>query len=326
MKIAMIGAGAMGGSYGAALVRAGHDVTLIDSWQAHINTINRDGLHADGVLGDHQVSVDTFTAPPSDLNADLAIVFVDANNTRDGAEVAKAALGDEGYAITCQNGIGNVEILQDVLGRERVLGGSSMCSAARQEAGHVTLTHLGETSIGEVDGTDSDRAKALAKTLSDAGLPTVVLPDIMAKIWQKLVVNCAFNALCATTGLRTGEMMHMPAMNALQDKILDEVKAVIAAKNIKLPDPDTVAKIKVNGRKKMNKPSMLQHVLAGRKTEIDSINGALIREAEKLGIATPYNEALVALLKGREQSQERLIHEPDFDYDAWERRLAAEGD
>ncbi|MGI9491789.1 MAG: ketopantoate reductase family protein, partial [Geminicoccaceae bacterium] len=93
---------------------------------------------------------------------------------------------------------------------------------------------------------------------------------------------------------------------------------------IKLPAPDTVAKIKVTSRKRMNKPSMLQHVTAGRKTEIDSINGALIREAEKLGIPTPYNEALVALLKGREQSQERLIHEPDFDYGAWEERIAAE--
>jgi len=324
MKIAMIGAGAMGGSYGATLARAGHDVALIDSWQAHVDVINKDGLHADGALGDHQVRLDAFTLPPSGLNADLAIVYVDTNNTLDGARAAKAALSQGGHAITCQNGIGNVEILQDVLGKERVLGGSSMCSAARHEAGHVTLTHLDVTSIGEVDSTDSDRVQALATTLSDAGLPTVVLPDIMAKIWQKFILNCAFNALCATTGLRTGEMMHVPEMNALQDKILDEVVAVTEAKNIKLPDPDTVANIKINGRKRMNQPSMLQHVSVGRKTEIDSINGALIQEAQKLGIATPYNEALVALLKGREQSQQRLIHEPDFDYTAWEQRIAAE--
>ncbi len=324
MKIAMIGAGAMGGSYGATLARAGHDVTLIDSWEAHVKAINKDGLNADGALGDHQVRMDAFTSPPADLNADLAIVFVDTNNTRDGAAAAKAALSESGYAITCQNGIGNVDILQDVLGKERVLGGSSMCSAARHDAGHVTLTDLDVTSIGEVDGADSERVQALAKLLSDAGLPTEVLPDIMAKIWQKFIVNCAFNALCATTGLRTGEMMHVPEMNALQDRILDEVIAVTEAKSIRLPDPDTVTKIKVNGRKRMNKPSMLQHVSAGRKTEIDSINGALIREAQKLGIPTPYNEALVALLKGREQSQLRLIHEPDFDYSAWEERIAEE--
>lgn len=311
----------MGGSYGACLAEAGHDVTLIDSWQDHVDAINREGLHADGALGDRHVGLKAFTTPPAGLAADLAIIYVDTNNTRDGAQQAKASLGPNGYAITCQNGIGNVEILQDVIGADRVIGGSSMCSAASQGPGHVTLTHLDVTAIGEVDGKTSDRADSLAKALSDAGLPTVIMPDVMAKIWQKFILNCAFNALCATTGLRTGEMMHVPEMNVLQDRILDEVMAVTRAKNIQLPDPDTVSKIKVNGRKRMNKPSMLQHVTMGRKTEIDAINGALIEEAKKFGIATPYNEALVALLKGREQSQTRAIHEPDFDYSAWEKRI-----
>ena len=324
MKIAVIGAGAMGGSYGACLVRAGHDVTLVDSWREHVDAINRDGLHADGALGDHRVRLPAFTSPPSGLAADLAIIFVDTNHTREGALAAKAALGDDGFAITSQNGIGNVEILQDVIGKERVVAGSSMCSAARQGPGHVTLTHLDTTSIGEVDGVWRERTKALAGALDEAGLPTVIMPDIMAKIWQKFIVNCAFNALCATTGLRTGEMMHVPEMKALQSRILDEVVAVTEAKNIKLPDPETVAKLKASGHKRMNKPSMLQHVTAGRKTEIDSINGALICEARKHGIPTPYNEALVAMLKGREQSQMRAIQEPDFDYQAWEARLEAE--
>ena len=323
MKIAMIGAGAMGGSYGSCLKRAGHDVTLIDSWQDHIDVINRDGLHADGALGDHQVEFDASTSPPADLGADLAIVFVDTNNTRDGALKAKASLSPDGYAITCQNGIGNVEVLQEVIGKDRVIGGSSMCSAARHGPGHVTLTHLDTTSIGEIDGGESERVQTLAVMLSDAGLPTVIVSDVMAKIWQKFILNCAFNALCATTGLRTGEMMHVPEMNALQDRILQEAMAVTEAKNIKLPDPEAVTKIKVNGPKRMNKPSMLQHVIAGRKTEIDSINGALVKEAKKLGIATPYNEALVAMLKGREQSQMRAVHEPDFDYEAWEKQIEA---
>jgi 2-dehydropantoate 2-reductase len=323
MKIAMIGAGAMGGSYGAQLARAGHAVTLIDTWRNHVETINREGLHADGALGDHRLRLEAFTSPPAGLNADLAIVFVDANNTRAGALAAKQALAPDAHAITCQNGIGNVEILQDVLGKGRVLGGSSMCSAASRGPGHVTLTHLDKTSIGEIDGVERERTEALAATLNDAGLPTSIAPDIMATIWQKFIVNCAFNALCATTGLRTGEMMRVPELDALQDRILEEVSAVTEAKNIAPPDPEITTKLKVDGRKRMNKPSMLQHVTAGRKTEIDAINGALIREARKLGIPTPYNEALVALLKGREQSQQRAIHEPDFDYEAWEARIAA---
>ncbi|MEL6963198.1 MAG: 2-dehydropantoate 2-reductase [Pseudomonadota bacterium] len=323
MKVAVIGAGAMGGSYGALLAHAGHAVTLIDSWQSHVDTINQEGLHADGAFGDHRLRLDAFVSPPSGLNADLAIIFVDTNNTQAGAMVARQVLAKDAYAITCQNGIGNVEVLQDVLGKNRVLGGSSMCSAASQGPGHVTLTHLDKTSIGEIDGIERERTKVLAKVLGDAGLPTVIVPDITATIWQKFIVNCAFNALCATTGLRTGEMMHVPEMDVLQDRILDEVSAVTEAKNIVLPDPETITKIKTDGRRRMNKPSMLQHVTVGRKTEIDAINGALIREARSLGIPTPYNEALVALLKGREQSQQRAIHEPDFDYEAWEARIEA---
>ncbi len=323
MKIAMIGAGAMGGSYGVQLARAGHDVTLIDSNEDHVETINREGLHADGAQGDHRLRLEAFLSPPAGLNADLAIIFVDTNNTRAGALAAGQALASDGHAITCQNGIGNVEILQDVLGKDRVLGGSSMCSAASQAPGHVTLTHLDKTSIGEIDGVERERTQALSAVLNDAGLPTSIVPDIMATIWQKFIVNCAFNAICATTGLRSGEMMHVPELDALQDHILEEVSAVTEAKNIRLPDPEIMTRLKVDGRKKMNKPSMLQHVTAGRKTEIEAINGALIREAKKQGIATPYNEALVALLKGRELSRQRAIHEPEFDYAAWEARIAA---
>ncbi|MGI9436598.1 MAG: ketopantoate reductase family protein [Geminicoccaceae bacterium] len=323
MKIVVIGAGAMGASYGVHLARAGQDVMLVDSWKEHVDAINEDGLHADGALGDYRQQIPALTEPPEGLNADLAIIFVDANNTRAAAETAKYALAPNGIAITCQNGIGNVEIIEDVLGGARVLGGSSMCSAACQGPGHVTLTHLDETSIGEIDGVERTRTKELAKAFDQAGLPTSIVPDVMAKIWQKFIVNCAFNALCATTGLRTGEMMHVPELDVLQDRILDEIRAVTTAKSIVLPDPEIMTRLKIDGRKRMNKPSMLQHVTMGRKTEIDAINGALIREAKKLGIQTPYNEALVALLKGREQSQRRAIHEPDFDYDAWEARIAA---
>jgi 2-dehydropantoate 2-reductase len=96
---------------------------------------------------------------------------------------------------------------------------------------------------------------------------------------------------------------------------------VTSAKGISPPTPDLPAKIKAQCKKKFNKPSMLQHVEAGRRTEIDALNGALLREAQALGVATPYNEALVALLKGRELHQMRAIHEPDLDYDAWEARI-----
>jgi 2-dehydropantoate 2-reductase len=322
MKITVVGAGAMGGSYGGLLAVAGHEVSLIDAWRAHVDAINRDGLRVDGVRGEHRVRLPAATEPKAGATADAVIVFVDANNTDKAGETAARLLEPDGFAITFQNGIGNVEKLQVALGPERVLGGSSMCSAASRGPGHVCLTHMGLTSVGEIDGRASARANRLIEALRSAGLEAEFEPNVMGLIWQKFVVNCGVNAIAATTGLRGGEIVRLRELDAFQDRVLEEVMAVIGAKDIRLPNPEIVAKIKAQCHKKFNKPSMLQHVEAGRRTEIDALNGALIREARALGLAVPNNEALVALLKGRELHQQRVIHEPDLDYDAWEARIA----
>jgi 2-dehydropantoate 2-reductase len=321
MRITVVGAGAMGGSYGGLLALAGHEVSLIDAWQAHVDAISRDGLRVDGARGDHRVRLAASTGPIG-AGAEMVIVFVDANNTGAAAETARQVLAPDGFAVTFQNGIGNVETLQAALGDERVLGGSSMCSAAAIGPGHVRLTHRGKTSIGETDRTVRPRTARLAEILNGAGLETEVAADIMAVIWEKFALNCCINALAATTGLRAGEIARLPALDALQDRIIAEVMAVTKARGIRLPTPDLPAKIKAQCRKKFNKPSMLQHVEAGRRTEIEALNGALLREAEALGIATPCNEALVALLKGRELHRMRAVHEPDLDFEAWEARIA----
>ncbi|MDP6236995.1 MAG: 2-dehydropantoate 2-reductase [Alphaproteobacteria bacterium] len=324
MKIAVVGAGAMGGSYGGLLAKAGHEVTLIDIWEEHVAAINTKGLRIDGVFGEHVVEVPARTAPEDNQTADMVIVFTDTNNTEDGAKTAAGLLGNDGFAITFQNGIGNVETLQRVIGPERVLAGSSMCSAARHGPGHVDLTHQRYTSVGEIDGSNSERALAVVAALEGAGFNAKTVPDVMATIWEKFVVNCGFNAIAATTGLRSGEISQVPETAAFQHKVLDEVMAVVNAKGITLPNPHIAKQILVGAGKSFNKPSMLQHVEAGRKTEIDAINGALLSEGEALGVPTPANEALVALLKGRELAQMRAVNEPDLDYNAWQARLEAE--
>jgi 2-dehydropantoate 2-reductase len=197
-----------------------------------------------------------------------------------------------------------------------------MCSAATRGPGHVALTHLGKTTIGETDGVLRPRTEALAAALNGAGFETEIAQDVMAVIWEKFALNCCINAIAATTGLRGGEFTRLPEVDGFQDRIIAEVMAVTDARGVRLPTPDLPAKIKAHSRKKFNKPSMLQHVEAGRRTEIDALNGALLREAAALEIAVPYNEALVALLKGRELHQMRAIHEPDLDYAAWEARVA----
>jgi 2-dehydropantoate 2-reductase len=323
MNVVVVGAGAMGGSYGGLLALAGHQVGLIDAWAEHVAAIRREGLRLDGVRGEHVVKLPASTGAEGVDPADLVICFVDSNHTGEAATIAAEVLKPDGYAITFQNGIGNVEALQAVLGRERVLGGSSMCSAATRGPGHVVLTHHQATSLGEIDGHDSERARALAAALTAAGFETKVVPDVMATIWTKFALNCCVNAICATTGLRLGEVARLPELDTFQSRVIDEVLAVVEAKGLTLTDPDLRATVKAHCWRKFSKPSMLQHVDAGKRTEIDTLNGALVREAEALGVTVPHNQSLVALLKGRELHEIRHRQEPDLDYDAWEARVAA---
>lgn len=314
MRIYMIGAGAMGGVYGGLLARAGYDVTLIDPREDHIGKIQSEGITIEGVLGTHVIKLpaqcDHAGLPP----ADLAIIFTDSNSTRDAAKAAKQLLKPDGFALTLQNGIGNVEALIAELGEERVIAGVSMNSAANPAAGRSAYTNVGMTSIGELDGRDTQRVRQVAEMLNKAGIPTEIIPDPMNWIWGKFVLNCGVNALTAITGLRSGEMVRTPEVSALQDRVIDEIMAVVQRKGVKLPEKDPRKKIKDHCRMRYNKPSMMQHIEQGRRTEIDSLNGALVREAKVLGIATPYNEAVVAVVKGLEKSRRQTLHEPPRDY------------
>lgn len=314
MRICVIGAGAMGAAYGGLLSTLGHDVTFVDVWTDNVDAINANGLRVDGVKGIQIFNVAATNNTPRDLNADLAMIWTDSNNTRKAAETAKAVLAPGGFAITLQNGIGNVETLVEVLGKPRVAAGSSMSSAAMQGPGHSTLTHMGMTSVGEIGGGSSPRVEALAAELQKAGFETRVYPDIMSLIWTKFSLNCAINALCATTGLRLGELARLPAMDRFQDKIIDEILAVVAAKGIKLADADLRATVKLHCRKKFSRPSMLQHVDAGKRTEIDALNAKIVEEGARLGVPTPYNDALVMLLKGVEHKARDCRGRTEDDY------------
>ena len=314
MRTYMIGAGAMGGVYGGMLKRAGYDVTLIDPREDHIRKIQSDGITIEGVRGTHVIRLPAQSNHAGLPPADLAIIFTDSNSTREAAKAAKQLLKPDGFALTLQNGIGNVEALIDELGKQRVIAGVSMNSAANPAAGRSAYTNVGMTSIGELDGRDTARVKQVAEMLNKAEIPTEIIPDPMNWIWGQFVLNCGVNALAAITGLRGGEIYRTPEVSVLQDRVIDEIMAVVERKNVKLPESDPRKKIKDHCRIRYNRPSMMQHIDQGRRTEIDSLNGALVREAKALGIATPYNEAVVAVVKGLEKSRRQTLHEPPRDY------------
>jgi 2-dehydropantoate 2-reductase len=324
MRTYMIGSGAMGSVYGGLLARAGFDVTLIDIREDHIDLIRRNGLIVEGVRGRHVVKMPAFTNHAGLPPADFAIVFTDANATKDAARTALQLLKPSGFALTLQNGIGNVEALVAELGAARVVAGVTMNSGAFPEPGRAAYTNAGVTSIGELDGSTTPRIQEVARMLNAAGIETQVIADPMAHIWSKFVLNCAINSLTAVTGLRSGEMYRTPEVNALQDRVIDEILAVVERKGIRLAEPDPRKKIKEHCRVRYNRPSMMQHVAQGRRTEIDALNGALLREAKALGLAVPYNEAVVAVVKGVERSRRQLLHEAPRDYAKLEAEAEAE--
>lgn len=324
MRIYVIGAGAMGGFYGGLLKRAGYDVSLIDVREDHVARINRDGLRVHGVRGDHVISIPAHTAVEGLAPCDLAIVFTDSNATREAAVTANAVLKPDGFAMTLQNGIGNVEVLVDVLGKARVVAGVTMNSGAHPEPGLSVYTNADMTTIGELDGSRSERIVAVADMLNAAQIETEVVSDPMSYVYGKFVLNCGVNAIAAATGLRSGEVYRTPELRALQEHMMDEVMRVVEAKGWKLSEADPRAKILHHSKLRFNKPSMLQHVEQGRRTEIDAINGALVREAHALGLAVPYNEAVVAIIKGVEKSRHQLLHEAPIDYAQLEARAAAD--
>jgi 2-dehydropantoate 2-reductase len=318
MRICIIGAGAMGGLYGGRLVLAGQEVCFVDKRDATVAAFNGDGLHYDGVDGEHWIKAPAATSAAGFAPADIAFIHTDTNNTRAAAEHAQTVLADDGWAVTFQNGVGNVETLAEVLGAERVVGGISYHSAASPEPGHSTHTNANKTWIGELAGGGSARVEQLRELLAEAGFDVHIADSIVSVIWTKFMLNCAVNPICAITGFRSGEIGTNPAAMEMQELVLDEVLAVIEAKGIPLTDPDPKGSIKKILGRIYNKPSMLQHMEAGLPTEIDSLNGAVVREGAALGIPTPYNHALTLLIKARTAHMIQAIHGPPIDYEALE--------
>ncbi len=300
MQFAVIGAGNMGSIYGANLARIGEKVVMIDVWEEHIVRMQKGGLQMDGLHGEFTAPVTAASNAAQAPKCDIAIICVNSYSTRDAAITARQLLKDSGLVLTLQNGLGHLEILIEVLEQRRVMGGLTFHSADLQGPGRVTHTNEGPTYLGELDNTKSARLETLRDIFDRAGMMPVVVEDILATIWSKFVHNCAINAVCAMTGLRPGHIREVPAVDEFQTHIIRETLALANAKGIVLPDPDPAATIKAYCATKCHRVSMVQHLDRGRPTEIDSLNGYVARESEKLGLDAPYNHALAMLVKGRE--------------------------
>ena len=299
MKIAVLGAGAMGSLYGAKLSANGkNEVHLIDVWKEHIDAVNLHGLQMEE--GDDVLLYENLKGHTSSEETgvcDLVLVFVKSTVTKTAVESNAAVFGPNTVALTLQNGLGNIEQISSVIGAERVIAGTTAHGATMLSPGKIRHAGKGKTIIGELGGHESDRIRKMAAVLEDAGMETVISGNVLGRVWDKLLVNVGINALTGITKLYNGQLLDYPEIEELLEKAVSEGVAVAWAKGIRLGFDDPVAHTKDLCRATAaNKSSMLQDILNGRQTEIEMMNGAIVREGKALGIETPVNLALTNLI------------------------------
>lgn len=295
MKIGILGTGAMGSLFAAYLAPYA-SVAVLGTWRNAIDTINARGIciERDGIT--ERVRVRAFENPYAISGMDVALLAVKAHQTERAAQWANCILRANGLALTLQNGLGNYELLMTHVGVERAAMGVTMQGATLLGPAHVRHAGRGGTTLAATAATH-DRLEIVMDLFNHAGIETHLAENVASLVWGKLVVNSAINALTAIYRQPNGWLVENPQARALMSAAAIETANVANALGVKLPYSDPVERVvQVATATASNQSSTLQDVLRGAPTELDRINGAVIREAKRLGIPTPVNEKLVRVL------------------------------
>jgi 2-dehydropantoate 2-reductase len=299
--VVVLGAGAMGSLFGGLLAEGGLEVTLVDPWKEHIDKIKQDGLQMVGFGGDRFIPIGATSDASEVKSADIVFVQCKANFNAAAAASVAHLFGDatNTVAISFQNGLGNEEELATHFGKENVLGGLT-AQGANVEGPGVIRNHAELPSyIGEMEGGISERVKDIAAALSGAGLPTESSENIRLDIWRKLMANIAISAVSGITGLNIGQIFNEHRADSVSYAALEEAITVANAVGVPLSFDEAheiLGKISGPNGTPGNKSSLRVDIENSRPSEIDYINGAVVKFAKEKNIPVPINETLVTLV------------------------------
>lgn len=295
MKIAVMGAGAVGCYYGAMLARAGHAVTLVARPQ-HVQAIRERGLIFETRAFTEAVPVAATTDPSGVTDADIVLFCVKSDDTAAAGAAMAPHLGAEATILSLQNGVDNAERLQQVLNRP-VIPTAVYVATEMPQPGHVRHHGRGELVIGS-----GPASQALAEMFGQAGVKTEISDNVVSDLWTKLIVNCAYNALSAIPQLPYGRMIAVDGVTAVMRDIVEECLAVAERCGVRVAD-DILDKVPALASAMPNQSSSTAQDLArGKRTEIEHLNGYVVRMGETLGVATPANRVLTVLVRLMEES------------------------
>ena len=301
MKIAVVGAGAMGSVYAGILGDAGNEVWAVDVWAEHVEAINRDGLTVDGASGKRTVRIRA-TSDPGDVGVcDLVVIATKARDVELAAERARPLLGPQTVVLPIQNGLGSADRIASVLGEEPVaIGVAGGFGASIVGPGHVHHNGWELVRLGERRGPATPRIHRVAEVWADAGFRVQAYDDVEQLVWEKLIFNVTFSGTCAVLERTIGEVLDDASAWQVASACGSEAFAVARARGIALDFDDPVAYARAFGEKIAGaRPSMLLDVLAGRPCEIGVINGAIPPAAREVGLTAPVNEVVTALVRAK---------------------------
>jgi 2-dehydropantoate 2-reductase len=302
MKIAIVGAGAMGSLFGALLAEAGNEVWLCDIREDHIQAVNRDGLMVEYEGKTRKVRLNATTDPHKIGECERVLIFVKSTQTESVAKTAAQLSGRNGIVMTLQNGMGNADTIAATMESNRILVGTTSHGATLLGAGNIRHAGKGPTIIG-IWG-DADPGFKIVRHTADlftqAGIETTAVRDVRAVIWNKLLVNVGINAITALTGIKNGQILDLESTRELSYLAVEEAAAVARTQGIKINEDPISHVFQIAAATAPNRSSMGQDVDHRRLTEIGSINGFVVREAGRMGLTAPVNRTLTALVETME--------------------------